>query len=66
MQSSGSLLDHLGGLEKNNLSTILHHLEHNKETEHSYLTSHYFDIDGFISQIPKFIYKTWKNYFITN
>ena len=53
MQSSNSLLDHLGGLDKNNLSNILHHLGHNKEIEHSYPTSYYFDIEGFISQIPK-------------
>ena len=53
MQSSGSLLDHLGGLEKNNLSDILYHLGQNKEPEHDYPTSYYFDTDEFISQIPK-------------
>ena len=53
MQSSAPLLDHLGGLEKNNLSAILQHVGQNDEPEHAYPTSYYFDTDEFISQIPK-------------
>ena len=53
MQLSGSLLDHLGGLEKNNLSNLVQHLGQNDEPEHDYPTSYYYNTEEFISQIPK-------------
>ena len=53
MESSTSLLDHLGGLDKNNLSNIIQHLGNNEEPEHNYPTSYYFNIEDYISQIPK-------------
>ena len=53
MESSTSLLDHLGGLDKNNLSNIIQHLGNNEEPEHNYPTSYYFDIEDYIAQIPK-------------
>ena len=53
MQLSNSLLDHLGGLDINNLSTILQHADINDEVEHHYPTSHYVNVDTFITQMPK-------------
>ena len=53
MTLSSSLLENVGGLDRNNLSTIIQHLGISDELEHSYPTSEYLDIDAFISQMPK-------------
>lgn len=53
MQLSNSLLDHVGGLDINNLSTILQHADVNDEVEHHYPTSYYVDVDSLITQIPQ-------------
>ena len=53
MQTSHTLLQHVGGIDENNLNTILQHLGRNDEPDHSYPTSYYVDTDAFVSQIPK-------------
>ena len=54
MQSSSEILDHIGGLDKNDLNNILQHLGRNEEPEETYRTSNYIDIDTFYTKMASY------------